>query len=94
MPRRAIAPKSNSRPHRDRTDPVRLHTWVLSAKDFRVHALADPCVSPFGELLLTRCGIRCPVACAVSVARRGELCARCAAGGVGLLELLPDRGSR
>jgi hypothetical protein len=70
--------------------PVSLYTWVLSVRDWRVHALADPCLDAPGGVLLTRCGVWHPMACPVGVARRGELCPRCAAAGVELLELLDN----
>ncbi len=66
-------------------------TWVLSVRDWRVHALSDPCLDPPWGMLATRCGVWHPMACPVTVARRGELCPRCAAGGVELLELVIDR---
>jgi hypothetical protein len=72
-------------------EPVALYTWVLSVRDWRVHALADPCLDPPGGVLATRCGVWHPMACPVTVARRSELCPRCAAGGVELLELVVDR---
>lgn len=75
------------------SDPVRLYTWVLSVRDWRVHALADPCLDAPGGVLATRCGVWHPMACPVRVARRDELCPRCATGGVERLELLDDTGT-
>lgn len=73
------------------SDPMSRYTWVLSVRDWQVHALADPCPDPPGGVVATRCEVWHPIACPVTVARRGELCSRCAAMGVGRLELLPDR---
>lgn len=91
LPRPAPAPAADSRPAARASDPADLCTWVLSVKDWRVHALARPSALPIGEVLATRCGAWHPVGCPVSVARRGEPCPRCAAGGVQRLELLPSR---
>ncbi|MPZ65140.1 MAG: hypothetical protein GEU83_06365 [Pseudonocardiaceae bacterium] len=86
----ATAPEQNSRPPRRQTAPV-LHTWCLSVRDWRVHALAEPAELPMGTVLSTRCRRHHPIGCPVSVARRGDVCPRCLAGGVERLELLPDR---
>lgn len=92
MPRPATtAPQRDSRPPRRARPDTDLHTWVLSVQDWRVHALADPAELPMGEALATRCQHRHLIASPLSVARRGEVCPRCMAGGVELLELLPDR---
>lgn len=93
----AVLPRPTATPAGDRpsaansSDPVSLYTWVLSVHDWRVHALAQPCPDPPGGVLATRCGVWHPMACPVSVARRGEVCPGCAAGGVEQLELLADR---
>ncbi len=87
MPRPATAP--DSRPRRE-TDPV-TYTWVLSVTDWQVHALAEPGALPMGEVLATRCQRWHPIGCPVNVARRSEICARCMAGGIARLEVLPDR---
>lgn len=91
MPRRpATAPATGGPSAANCSDSVRLHTWVLSVQDWRVHALADPCSEAWG-VQATRCGVWHPMGCPVTVARRGEVCPRCAAGGTQRLELLPDR---
>ncbi|MPZ64186.1 MAG: hypothetical protein GEU83_01205 [Pseudonocardiaceae bacterium] len=83
-------PERDSRPPHRQAAPV-LCTWVLSVRDWWVHALAEPAELPMGTVLSTRCARQHPIGCPVSVARRGDVCPRCMAGGVGALELLPDR---
>lgn len=93
MPRPATVPATDrtcAANHRDATD---LYAWILSVKDWQVHALTVPRADAALEVA-TRCGTWHPVGCPVSVARRGEVCARCVAGGMQRLEVLPDRGSR
>jgi hypothetical protein len=71
---------------------ARLCEWVWSVQDWRVHALAQPRDEPPGaDAVATRCGEWHLIACAVTVARRGEVCPRCAAGGIARLEVLTDR---
>jgi hypothetical protein len=50
-------------------------------RDWQVPALTDPpdLGSPWHSVA-TVCGSRHPIGCPVQVARRGELCPRCAAG--------------
>lgn len=95
-PRPATAPEPRSRAPR-RQLAVVVYAWVLSVRDWRVHALAEPSTEVPGvgaEPVATRCGAVHLAACPVSVARHGEVCPRCAAGGVAALEVLPDRRSR
>lgn len=94
MPRPATAPATGSPSAAEGSDAAGLYVWVLSVQDWRVHAVADPCPDAPGGVLATCCGARHPMACPVTVARRGELCARCAAGGLRRLELLDDRTQR
>ncbi len=86
----AVIPRPTTRPQRDRNLDCDLCTWVLSVQDWQVHALAAPCSEAWG-VRQARCGVRQPMGCPVSVAHRDEICPRCAAGGVELLELLPDQ---
>lgn len=92
LPRPATTPATGSPSAADPSDAIGyLYTWVLSVQDWRVHALAQPCPDAPGGALATRCGVWHPMACPVTVVRRGEVCPRCAAGGVALLQLLPDK---
>lgn len=91
LPRTASTPETGRPSAADSHDPVDLYTWVLSVRDWRVHVLAEPRPGLVWGMQETRCGVWQPMACPVTVARRGEICPRCAAGGVALLELLPDR---
>jgi hypothetical protein len=91
LPPRPAAPATDRPPVADTHTAARLYDWVLSVQDWRVHALAQPCPDAPGGVLSTRCGLWHPMACPVTVARRGEVCTRCAAGGLGLLEVLADR---
>lgn len=94
MPRSGTAPTRGTTSVPSSSSSASLYTWVLSVRDWQVHALADPAPDPPGGMLATRCGGWHPVACPVTVARRGELCPRCAATGLVLLELLCDRTAR
>lgn len=85
----ATAPATDSRSAANRTATA-LYVWVLSVDDWRVHALAQPSDTAWG-IQTTRCGARQAIGCPVTVARRGEVRARCVAGGMQRLELLPDR---
>ncbi len=91
QPRTAAAP---AQPNRSPgSDPDRC-TWVLSVRDWRVHALtvpSDEVAVAAAAPMATRCGAWHLIACPVDVARRDEVCPRCAAGGVQRLELLPSR---
>ncbi len=91
LPRPASTPETRCPSAADSLDPEDLHTWVWSVRDSQVHALADPRPGLVWGMQQTRCGVWHQMACPVSVARRGEVCLRCAAGGIALLELLPDR---
>lgn len=71
-----------------------LYAWVLSVLDWQVHALASPQPDVWAGALQTRCGARHLAGCPVSVARRGEVCARCDAGGVERLELVTTARNR
>ncbi len=66
--------------------------WGLSVRDWQVHALVEPPDS-FADWhsVQTACDSRHPIGCPVKVARRGEVCQRCAAHGVQRLEILPNR---
>lgn len=91
-PRPATAPQPYSRPpHGDRTATAAMVCpWGLSVTDWRAHALIDAAEPAWG-MQRTRCGVWHPIGCPVAVARRGEVCPRCAAVGIQQLELLPDR---
>lgn len=91
LPRPTTAAETRCPSAADSLDPEDLYTWVLSVRDWRVHALADPRPGLVWGMQQTRCGVWHQMACPVTVARRGQVCPRCAAGGVALLELLPDR---
>ncbi len=83
-----------AQPHRGPGSDADLCTWVLSVRDWRVHALtvpSDEVAVAAAAPMATRCGAWHLVACPVGVARRDEVCPRCAAGGVQRLELLPSR---
>lgn len=93
MPRAATAPATAAPPAANERAATALYYWGLSVDDWRVHALAQPSDTAWG-IQTTRCGARQAIGCPVSVARRGEVCARCVAGGMQRLELLPDRSDR
>lgn len=93
MARPATAPETGSRSAAHDCTATALYVWGLSVDDWQVHALAQPGDDGWG-MLATRCGVWQAIGCPVTVARRGEVCARCVAGGMQRLELLPDRSGR
>ncbi len=76
-----VLPDSPRRDTASASRPSDLCHRVLSVQDWCVHALADPCAEPPGtEPTATRCAAWHLIACPVSVARRGEVCAGNGAG--------------